>query len=50
MINNSENTNGVVMIFVLFCTDAYSFKPSPDDKILDWSKLKKIADDISKFI
>ena len=21
--------------------------PSPDDKILDWSKLKQIADDIS---
>ena len=24
--------------------------PLPDDKILDWSKLKQIADDISKCI
>ena len=24
--------------------------PSPDDKILDWSKLKQIADDILKCI
>ena len=24
--------------------------PLPDDKILDWSKLKQIADDISKNI
>ena len=24
-----------------------AFDPSPDDKILDWSKLKQIADDIS---
>ena len=23
-----------------------TFKPLPDDKILDWSKLKQIADDI----
>ena len=27
-----------------------SFKPLPDDKILDWSKLKQIADDILKCI
>ena len=27
-----------------------SFNPLPDDKILDWSKLKLIADDISKCI
>ena len=26
------------------------FKPLPDDKILDWSKLKQIEDDISKCI
>ena len=25
-----------------------SFNPLPDDKILDWSKLKQIADDILK--
>ena len=24
------------------------FNPVPDNKILDWSKLKQIADDISK--
>ena len=24
--------------------------PLPDDKILDWSKLKQIADDILKYI
>ena len=23
-----------------------SFNPSPDNKILDWSKLKQIADDL----
>ena len=27
-----------------------SFNPLPHDKILDWSKLKEIADDISKCI
>ena len=26
------------------------FNPLPDDKILDWSKLNRIADDILKFI
>ena len=26
------------------------FNPLPDDKILDWSKLKQIADDILKCI
>ena len=25
--------------------DALSFNPLPDDKILDWSKKKQIADD-----
>ena len=25
-----------------------AFKPLPDDKILDWSKLKQISDDILK--
>ena len=28
----------------------YTFNPLPDDKILDWSRLKQIADDISKCI
>ena len=28
----------------------YSFNPLPDHKILDWSKLKQIADDILKCI
>ena len=27
-----------------------SFNPLPDDKILDWAKLKELADDISKCI
>ena len=27
-----------------------SVNPLPDDKILDWSKLKQIAEDISKSI
>ena len=27
-----------------------TFNPLPDDKILDWSKLKQIADDILKYI
>ena len=27
-----------------------TFKPLPDDKVLDWSKLKQIADDILKCI
>ena len=27
-----------------------SFNPLPDEKILDWSKLKQMADDILKFI
>ena len=26
------------------------FNPLPDDKILDWSKLKQIADNILKYI
>ena len=26
------------------------FNPLPDDNILDWSKLKQIADDIWKYI
>ena len=28
----------------------HSFNPLPDDKILDWSKLKQTAEDIIKFI
>ena len=29
--------------------DSYAFNPLPDDKILDWSKLKQFADDNFKF-
>ena len=29
---------------------SWSFNPLPDDKILDWSKLKQIADNILKCI
>ena len=35
----------VSSIFFLF-----HIKPLPDDKILNWSKLKQIADDILKYI
>ena len=31
-------------------TQTFFIKPLPDDKILDWSKLKQIADDILKGI
>ena len=35
--------------FLLFqqCVLNFSLNPLPDDKILDWSKLKQIADDIA---
>ena len=32
------------------CPGKIGLNPLPDDKILDWSKLKQIADDISKRI
>ena len=31
-------------------TEEKPFNPLPDDKILDWSKLKQIADNILKYI
>ena len=31
-------------------TKEQNFNPLPDNKILDWSKLKQIADDILKWI
>ena len=31
-------------------TEDFLFNPLPDDKILDWSKMKQIADDILKCI
>ena len=33
-----------------YCWGKNLFNPFPDDKISDWSKLKQIADDISKCI
>ena len=39
---NSAPNNKMLGFFI--------FNPLPDDKILDWSKLKKIADDILKCI
>ena len=33
-----------------FCTLDGSFNPLPDNKVLDWSKLRQIADDILKHI
>ena len=35
-----------------FCIDHFHkcFNPLPDDKVIDWSKLKQIADDILKCI
>ena len=32
-------------IWIIDC-NSYCFNPLPDDKILDWSKLKQIADKI----
>ena len=33
-----------------FLETVLDFNPLPDDKILDWSKLKQIADEILKCI
>ena len=38
------------MVWSLKVTLALPFNPLPDEKILDWSKLKEIADDILKCI
>ena len=35
---------------LVFLEALFAFNPLPDDKILDWSKLKQIADDILKCI
>ena len=35
---------------IVYIVETQSFNPLPDDKILDWSKLKQIADDILKCI
>ena len=40
----------VVVVSVVGIGGFFFFNPLPDDKILDWSKLKQIADDISKCI
>ena len=42
---NEEKWENVPFPIVL-----YSFNPLPDNKILDWSKLKRTADDILKCI
>ena len=41
--NENSECDTLVCVFFLF-------NPFPDDKILDWSKLKQIADDILKCI
>ena len=41
--NGAEFCKGMFLIF-------FSINPLPDDKILDWSKLKQITDDILKCI
>ena len=46
---NEENT-GNQHFFFLFPQCFLSFNPLPDEKILHWSKLKEIADDILKCI
>ena len=41
------------MLFILMKKKSYHsshFNPLPDNKILDWSKFKQIADDILKCI
>ena len=41
----------MLLLYMGVYKSSYSpFNPLPDDKILDWSKLKQIADDISKCI
>ena len=37
-------------MLTIVMTIVVSFNPLPDDQILDWSKLKQIADDILKYI
>ena len=39
-----------MMIVIWYGVENIMFNPLPDDKILDWSKLKQIADDILKCI
>ena len=43
------NLQGVTTAFAQI-KSSLSSNPLPDDKILDWSKLKHIADDIFKCI
>ena len=38
----------VNLCVILFYFPAFFISPLPDDKIIDWSKLKQIADDILK--
>ena len=44
-----KGENDVYQLFLFFpqCFQK-AFNPLPDDKILDWSKLKQIADNILK--
>ena len=45
--------NPLLLPDTMFCDVAIClmlFNPLPDDKILEWSKLKQIADDILKCI
>ena len=40
----------LLVVFPHVCMQFLHYNPLPDNKILDWSKLKKIADDILKCI
>ena len=42
--------NLVLEVKICYCKNDQSLNPLPDNKILDWSKLKQIADDILKCV
>ena len=44
-----QTTNSLTCLFSVSGINNYCFNPLPDDKIVDWSKLKQIADDNLKF-
>ena len=49
---DGDSTAIIALLFVISPNHGFviSFNPLSDDKILDWSKLKQIADDILKCI
>ena len=47
---NRITVNQTYLLILALCQIRPSFNPLPNDKILDWSKLKQIEDDILKCI